>query len=178
MIVCSSSPALIFLSTQLTVNCPGWSPHQSAVIRTPRYWLPSRDSYQLYSHMHVTTLLAHLDCASDHLHSTHTPFLKQSHFCSWLRTNNYMNTSAVILNNKVTVKRNFTLCISQGLVFMFRLKKSIPDWFLCIYRYCQRINWWIFESGGISSEALSEQNSNLLWFFTLWSKLINFDISS
>lgn len=23
------------------------------------------------------------------------------------------------------------------------------------------------ESGGISSEALSEQNSNLLWFFTL-----------
>lgn len=74
----------------------------------------------------------------------HTLFLKQSHFCSWLRTNNYMNTSAVILNNKVEMKRNFTLCINQSLVFMFGLKKSIPDWFLCIYRYCQRINWWIF----------------------------------
>lgn len=31
------------------------------------------------------------------------------------------------------------------------------------------------ESGGISSQALSEQNSNLLWFFTFCSKLINFD---
>lgn len=39
-----------------------------------------------------------------------------------------MNTSAVILNNKVEMKRNFTLCINQSLVFMFELKKkSIPD---------------------------------------------------
>lgn len=35
-----------------------------------------------------------------------------------------MNTSAVGLNNKVEMKRNFTLCISQSLVFMFRLKKN------------------------------------------------------
>lgn len=35
-----------------------------------------------------------------------------------------MNTSAVVLNNKVEMKRNFTLCISQSLVFMFRLKKN------------------------------------------------------
>lgn len=34
------------------------------------------------------------------------------------------------------------------------------------------------ESGGISSEALSEQNSNLLWLFILCSKFINFDILS
>lgn len=35
-----------------------------------------------------------------------------------------MNTSAVILNNKVEMKRNFTLCINQSLVFMFELKKK------------------------------------------------------
>lgn len=101
------------------------------------------DSYQLCSYMHLTTLLADSDSVSDHLPGAHT-FLKQPHLCSWLRTNNSINTSAFILNNKVEMKRNFTLCASWGLVFMFGLKKSILDWFLCIYCYCQRINWWIF----------------------------------
>lgn len=35
-----------------------------------------------------------------------------------------MNSSDVMLNNKVEMRRNFTLCVSQGLVFMFWLKKK------------------------------------------------------
>lgn len=44
-----------------------------------------------------------------------------------------MNTSAVILDNKVEMKRNFTLCISQGFVFMFRLKKNQFQIDFCVY---------------------------------------------
>lgn len=118
--------------------------HQIPAISISPYRLPSGGTpiscaltrtWQLYQPAPIVLQNISMAC---------TPFLKQSHLCSWLRTNNSMNTSAFILNNKVEMKRNFTLCVSWGLVFMFGLKKSILDWFFCIYCYCQRINWWIF----------------------------------
>lgn len=46
-----------------------------------------------------------------------------------------MKSSDVMLNNKVEMRRNFTLRVSQGLVFMFGLRKkknqSVIDF--CVY---------------------------------------------
>ena len=58
----------------------------------------------------------------------------------------------------------------SGLGFHVQTKKNQFQIDFCVYIVIVRglIDEFSFdESGGISSEALSEQNSNLLWFFTL-----------